>query len=82
MDDTSIEARRTMTLLYAQMTPAEKIGRMRELTLAANGLALAGLRVRHPNDSEPELLVRLARIRLGNEIVNAVYGSASAGRGA
>ena len=73
-DDTSEEAREVMRRLYASMTPAEKLKRMSELTVAANQLALAGLRSRHPNESERALLLRLARIRLGDELVNRAYG--------
>ena len=66
-----------MTALYARMTPAEKLRRVRELTLAVNRLAIAGLRSRHPDDSEAQLRLRLARIRLGDDLVDAVYGAAT-----
>jgi hypothetical protein len=74
LDDTSADARAVMRDLYASMTPAEKLTRMRELTLAANQLALAGLAARHPAESRQELLLRLARLRLGDELVDRVYG--------
>lgn len=63
-----------MRQLYASMTPAEKLERMSELTLAANRLALAGLQMRHPDESREQLLLRLARMRLGDELVDRVYG--------
>ena len=72
--DTSPDALRLMSSLYARMSPAEKLRRMQQLTLAVNQLALAGLRSRHPTEDEPALLLRLARIRLGDDIVEAVYG--------
>lgn len=72
--DTSPEALRLMSSLYARMSPAEKLRQMQQITLMANQLALAGLRQRHPNDTEPELLLRLARLRLGDDVVDAVYG--------
>ena len=62
-----------MSSLYARMSPAEKLRQLQQLTLAASQLALAGLRHRHPGETEPELLLRLARIRLGDEIVEIVY---------
>ena len=52
------------------MTPGEKLRRMSELTLAANQLALAGLAARYPGESRQELLWRLARLRLGNDLVD------------
>jgi len=73
--DTQPDALRVMSRLYARMTPEEKLRRVRDLTLTANGLALAGLRVRHPEESEAELLLRLARIRLGDDLVAVAYTS-------
>jgi hypothetical protein len=61
--------------LYASMTPAEKLRRMSELTLAVNRFALAGLAQRYPDESQQELLLRLARLRLGDELVDRVYGA-------
>jgi hypothetical protein len=75
LDDTAPEAMEVLVEIYRRMTPAEKLSRVQDLTLAANQLALAGLRARHPAESEPELLMRLARIRLGDAIVDEVYGA-------
>ena len=71
--DTSPETDRVMSEMYARMTPAEKLFRMRALTLAANRLALAGLRERHPRETDGELFMRLARIRLGDDLFEAAY---------
>lgn len=73
--DTDAETLEVLFELYRRMTPTDKLQRVRELTLAANRLALAGLRRRHPGDSGEELLLRLARVRLGDEVVDRVYGS-------
>ena len=75
LDDTSADARRVMQELYSSMTPAEKLARMSELTRAANQLALAGLEARHPGDSRQQLLLRLARMRLGDALVDRAYGA-------
>jgi hypothetical protein len=75
LDDTSADARKVVNQLYASMTPAEKLKRMSELTLTANQLALAGLEARHPEESRSELLLRLARMRLGDELVDRAYGA-------
>jgi hypothetical protein len=75
LDDTSANARIVLRELYASMTPTEKLRRMSELTLAANQLALVGLAARHPGESRQELLLRLARLRLGNDLVDRAYGA-------
>jgi hypothetical protein len=62
-----------ISALYTRMTPAENFARVRDLTLAVNALALAGLRARHPDESEGQLLLRLARRRLGEDIVARAY---------
>lgn len=74
LDDTDPKARAVQLRLYAAMSPAQKLRRMNDLTLAANMLALAGLRERFPSATEGELLLRLARLRLGDELVRRVYG--------
>jgi hypothetical protein len=56
------------------MTPAEKLKRMSELTLAVIRPALAGLSARYPRESRRELLLRLARLRLGADLVDRAYG--------
>ena len=75
LDDTSPAARAVLTAAYARMSPAEKIERMRAVTLAANRLGLAGLRDRYPDDSEGTLLLRLAQVRLGDELTRRAYGA-------
>ena len=77
LSDTSPEAMEVLIDLYRRMTPAEKLQRVRDLTLAANQLALAGLRTRHPGESEQELFLRLARIRLGDDLFAKAYGARS-----
>jgi hypothetical protein len=78
LTDTSPDALQLLFSLYARMTPAEKLRQMQQLTQAVNLLALAGLRRRHPTEDEPALLLRLARIRLGDDLVDAVYGRTAA----
>ena len=72
--DTSPDALRVLAAWYARMTPAEKLRRVQELTMTVNELALAGLRLRHPAESRCALLLRLARLRLGDDVVAAAYG--------
>lgn len=56
------------------MSLAEKCEAIRDITRTVNELALAGLRSRHPHAGEGELLLMLARLRLGDELVERVYG--------
>lgn len=72
--DTDAATLRMLDELYARMSPAEKLERVAELSVGANRLALAGLRARHPDLTEDELLLRLAEIRLGPELFEAAYG--------
>ncbi len=56
------------------MSPAEKAARVVDLTRAACTLTLAGLRQRNPGADESELLLRLAVLRLGADVVSRAYG--------
>lgn len=71
-EDSSVAAERVLFETYERMTPAEKVERVRSLCRQANQLALAGLRSRHPGDSEEALRFRLAAIRLGDEVAEKV----------
>jgi hypothetical protein len=72
--DTTSEADAVRFALYAGMSPAEKARRVVEFTRVACTLALEGLRARHPGADYPELLLRLAALRLGGETVRRTYG--------
>jgi len=71
--DTHPDALDVLSSLYRRMTPEEKLRRVRDLTLTANELALQGIRTRHPEENTSELLLRLARIRLGAPLVAEAY---------
>jgi hypothetical protein len=79
LDDTRPDALRVLTAIYSRMTAAEKLARVRELTDSANRLALAGLRMRHPGESEATALRRLAGLRLGEALAARVYGVTDSG---
>ena len=78
LSDTAPDAMEVLLDLYRRMTPAQKLRRVRDLTLASNQLVLAGLHTRHPDESEPDLLLRLARIHLGDAVVAQAYGTRGA----
>ena len=75
-DDTSPEARDFLRRRYAAMSLADKAECLRAVTLAANQMAMAGIRLRLPDASRGQLLLELARLRLGDEMVERVYGAA------
>ena len=55
------------------MSPAQKAAVVSGLTQAVHELALAGIRMRHPEASERERFLRLALITLGPEVARQVY---------
>ena len=72
--DTTPEAFAIYARLISEMPPAERVRRVGDLTHTVNMVALAGLRVRHPKSTEQELLLRLAVLRLGADLVERAYG--------
>jgi hypothetical protein len=74
LSDTSPDVERLRLDLYRRMSPDEKWRRVEELTRLAHGVALAGLRARHAGADSEELLLRLAVLRLGADLVARVYG--------
>jgi hypothetical protein len=72
--DTAPDAFAVYVALITALSPADRAARTRGLTLTVNTLALAGLRMRHPAATEQELLLRLAALRLGDDLVERVYG--------
>lgn len=53
---------------YRSMSPAEKIRAVREAWYTARELALAGLRLDYPGESDEQLELRWAERRLGKEL--------------
>lgn len=75
--DTSLEAERIQVELWRRMSPAEKLHAVSEISRAAEQLSLAGIRLRHPEASEHECLLRLAILKLGRELACKVYPEAA-----
>ncbi len=67
-----------MTELYRAMRPADKLDRVRDLTITVNRLGAARIRELHPDEDEGIVLLRLARRRLGGAVVDRAYPSSSA----
>jgi hypothetical protein len=72
--DTGEEADRIQFEMLRQMSPQARLALMTELTLSAQRLAFAGLRLRYPNASDDDIWLRLAARRLGVETVRKIYG--------
>ena len=72
--DTSPEAQRVLYDLYRRMSPARKFELICDTYEMGKQLAMAGLRMRHPNATEDELRRLWARQHLGPELFEEVYG--------
>jgi hypothetical protein len=77
-DDTSAAAERIQVGRWRQMSSVEKVRAVSELSRAAQELALAGIRLRHPGASERECQLRLAALKLGHDLACRVYPEAAA----
>ena len=71
--DSSPEVERLQIALWRRMSPLDKARAVDGLSRAAQELALAGIRQRHPHASERECLLRLAMIKLGPRLAVRVY---------
>jgi hypothetical protein len=71
--DTSIEAERAQVELWRRMSPLEKVRAVTEIARAVQQLSLAGIRLRHPDASDQECMLRLAVLKLGRQLACSVY---------
>lgn len=72
--DTSLEAEAVQMRVYRAMPPWRKWELAVESCETTRHLMLAGLRQRHPHDTEARLKRRVARLWLGEELALRVYG--------
>ena len=72
--DTSAEAEEVLLGIYRSMPPWRKLQLVEDANRTASLLAMAGLRIRHPEESEGRLRRRLFALRLGEEVAARVYG--------
>jgi len=77
--DTTPEARRIQYGLYRRMSGAKKIELIFDAYRTGQMLAMAGLRMQHPNTSDEELWHLWARRHLGEKLYNKVYGTQKSG---
>ena len=75
--DTSPEALRVQYDLYRRMSPARKFQLIFDTYEMGRQLAMAGLRMRHPDATKEELWRLWARQHLGEELFEKVYGTSA-----
>ena len=73
--DTTPEAMQVMTDLYRRMSPARKIELVFDAYHTGRQLAMAGIRIQHPNASKNEIWHLWAKHHLGENLYNKVYGN-------
>ena len=73
--DTTDEARQVMYDLYRRMTPARKFRLICEAYRFGQSLAMAGIRLRHPNAAKKQIWCLWAKQHLGEKLYNKVYGN-------
>ena len=77
--DTSPEARRVQYDLYRRMPLGRRLELAFDMYDTGRLLAIAGLRMRHPDANEEELQRLWARQHLGPELFERVYGASKRG---
>ncbi len=72
--DTTTEAEEVLVRIYRDMPAWRKVELIEDANRCARQLAMAGLRLRHPNESPATLRRRLLGLILGEETATRVYG--------
>lgn len=75
MLDTLPEQRRRYFDLLRALTPQQRARKVVGLCRTARAMAMAGLRLAHPDASDEELRVRLAVRLYGPELARRVFGA-------
>lgn len=79
--DTTPDAEAVQLEVFRKMSPRRKLELMAEANRNAREMALAGLRLRHPDADEEELFRRLMDLTLGAELAERVFGPLHEGKG-
>lgn len=77
--DTSSDAEAVQVEIYRCMSARRKLELVEEANRTTRDLALAGLRMRHPEAGPEELFRRLMDLMLGEDLAAEVYGPLRAG---
>jgi hypothetical protein len=75
--DAALDTLRTQVQIYREMSAGEKLETVFGAYRMGRELALAGLRMRHPEAGEDELWWLWARQHLGHELFEAAYGESA-----
>lgn len=70
--DTSAAVQAVQDSLWRRASDSEKLMQVARLSRMVEQLSMAGLRQRHPTESERDLLYRRAALRLGPELASRV----------
>jgi hypothetical protein len=73
-EDTHPEVEALLLAAWRQTTPHEKLDRVFQMRETVVSFAMAGLRVRHPSETEPQLRRRLATLLVGEDLAARAYG--------
>lgn len=73
-EDTHPEIEARLVEAWRSMTPSEKLSQAFAMRQTMMAMAMAGLRLRHPDESEARLRRRLAAILVGEDLANRAYG--------
>ncbi|MGD9903486.1 MAG: hypothetical protein AB7U83_08440 [Vicinamibacterales bacterium] len=76
--DTTPEVEARQVEGWRRMSPAEKLAAVTALSSAAREMTLAGIRHRHPEAGEREVVLRAAIVLFGAELAVAAYPDAAA----
>lgn len=72
--DTTPDAEAVQLDVFRRMTPRRKLQLMEDANRNAREMALAGLRLRHPDAGEEALFRRLMDLTLGEELAERAFG--------
>ncbi len=72
--DTDPVVRRLQIERLRAMSPAQRGALMEALNRDCERMAMAGIRSRHPNATDREVLMRLGVLRNGPELMKAAFG--------
>jgi len=73
-EDTHPEVEARLLAAWRKMTPHEKLDRVSQMRDTVVNFAMAGLRVRHPDETATQLRRRLAAQLVGEDLAARAYG--------
>lgn len=73
-DDTTADAQRAAVQRLRAMSAAERFEQVVLLNAAVEQMATVGVRTRHPDATPEEVRLRVFALRLGRDVMVAVYG--------